>query len=161
MIDRAPSGSAGLFDHGEEDFLPDPDPAAADLGPADPPPVPVDAPADTPAPSPPAQHLPADYLAIVAALWASPSIGAFLNKRVDQALRHGHTPRSDMELAPYFLARRTRECLDAALERLSGRTPAPRARLEAALKSVEAAGAKTMALHDRLRAEIERTPADD
>lgn len=107
-------------------------------------------PQDPPPPDP-------DFLKLLAQIYSSPALGGMLNRRVDQAVKHGHTPAADLLRSPYAIARACRDRVDGAIERLSGREP-NRERLEIALRYAETAGAVAMALHDRIRAALAEMP---
>lgn len=115
--------------------------------------------AEVPQPAEPPASPPGVDFALVAQIYGSGSVGAFLSVRVDQAIRHGHTPAKDRELPPFWLVREAKERLGAILDSDIGRdqgAPARnrqhRERRRRALRRLEKAGALLMAAHDHLAA---------
>lgn len=98
-------------------------------------------------------------LALAAKLVASAGLSRFLERRVEQARVHGHTPERDAELSPYMLANNAHGRFLAILDRLRGHPG--RGNLEVALNTLENLGGMMLALHDRVSAELAATPADD
>ena len=103
--------------------------------------------------------------ATLAAIGGSPAIAAFIHRRLEQAVRHGHSPAKDRDQPPFWLPREAHSRLVAVLDEIGrdqggpARSPDHLARRRIALKRLEIAGALMMAGHDVLRAIIERDTA--
>ncbi|HYD38083.1 MAG TPA: hypothetical protein VEA60_10740 [Allosphingosinicella sp.] len=102
------------------------------------------------APPPPPPGGPDGWRGDLSAIFRSPAPAAFLDARVDQLLRHGHSPAGDLEAPLDRLVRAADERLRHALEKLS---PAG-GDLAYALRKVEIAGACLLAAHDQLSARL-------
>ena len=99
--------------------------------------------------APGAAPLPQDWLDVIAQIYASESICDVLSKRVEQALRWGHTPAADAERPPVRIAREAYDRLRDVLPMLD-RERLDAATIDTALKKVTASAAILLALHDRL-----------
>lgn len=83
----------------------------------------------------------------------SPAMGAFMARRLEQLLKHGHSPAGDMANPVDHLLREARARIDHALEWLGhGNQYCPPVRLDQVLRKVELAGALLLAAHDRISA---------
>jgi len=151
------------FDHPDEDFVPEPDPAEAELGPA------ADPEAAPPLhPAPPAaagEEAPAwspDIDALIrrqVRLHASGAMAAFLERRDALDARHGELAATSPDRQPYLIARDAEARLIAAMDRLRGHPD--RDTLALARGSVEGAGALLTSLHDAIQLRIAALPAGD
>lgn len=84
------------------------------------------------------------------AILQGPALRAGLEARIEQIVKHGHTPESDVMLPMLMLAHRTREMLDAAADLLP---KGDRRNLEVAKKRAARVIALASALFDRIEAE--------
>ncbi|HEV2746298.1 MAG TPA: hypothetical protein VGW34_03245 [Allosphingosinicella sp.] len=95
----------------------------------------------------------------IAAIIASPAADAFVGRRVEQLVRHGHGPAGDAARALHELPGKARDYVAAAVDHVrfdQGEPIAGRnAQRAIALRQIETAGALLLAAHDRIRAAIE------
>lgn len=81
--------------------------------------------------------------------WASPAIAAFVQRRAEQILRHGHSRAADRDRPAAHLVAQAKARLADAIDHAD--SPEGRA---IALRKIEIAGALLMAAHDRISGDM-------
>jgi hypothetical protein len=99
---------------------------------------------------------PPNFYEEMARVMASPAIAAFARKRTAHMLVCGHTRESDLTKPPGYIARQARGTLTSFTDIVGpNRMNMPPGRRADCLKLVEAAGAKLIALWERLQVEVD------
>jgi hypothetical protein len=92
----------------------------------------------------------------VARIKAGGAIEAFARKRAGHIINAGHTAENDLTKPPGYIARQAKGSLSAFIDIVGPcRMNMPPMRRSDCLKLVEAAGAKLIALWDRLQIEVD------